>query len=100
MKLPIIFFIAEHFQEQRRRVDKHVIQPAHTGLNHTNRDIRILCKACCNDEARCSSADNDKVVLMGEKLLGSIADGGSAVSIDTVGGIGTTVIGEILCLAG
>jgi hypothetical protein len=91
VKLPIIFFVAGQFHEQRRGVHKLVTQLTLTRLNHTNRDIRILCKARCNYEARSSSADNDEVVLVGEKLLGSIADGGSAVSIDAIGGIGMTV---------
>jgi hypothetical protein len=101
VELPIIVFVSQHLQEQSRRVHKHVTQLVLTSLDHAYRDIRVLCKTCCNHKARRSSAYDDEIVFVGEELLGTAADGRRAVSIDSIGAIGaicvTVHVGCMMC---
>jgi hypothetical protein len=66
---PVIVLIPDHGWKGRRRQYKLVVDPVLASLDHTHSDVGILGQSSCDNQASCTTPDDNVVVLLGDKLF-------------------------------
>lgn len=84
---PVVFRTTDHGRIHARRRDGRVVHAVLTGLQHTNSDVGIFCQPCGNAQPCSTSANDDEIILLRDKLINAaecIASTGAVHPVRTV----------------